>query len=276
MDDFIQVSQEQSVPIKTSNVQIRQDIKLKDSEEEIVEENGPINYKMERVPSGIIGLDELIAGGFEKNSTILIAGAVGTGKTLLSLQYLYKGAAEYDEPGVFISFEEDRESLYRHCAQFGFDFEKLEKEKKFRLLEFKPHQMTKIIQEGGGNVRDILRDLGAKRVVIDSITAYGLLFKDEYKRRDKVLEFFNALKKWEVTALVISEESPERVESQVGSIGFIADSIVSLYYQHDEERGIRVHSLEVVKMRGTKHTNKLLAMNFENNGIKVYPDVEVF
>ncbi len=230
----------------------------------------------QRVPTGINGFDELIQGGFERDSTVLLVGSAGTGKTIFSMQFLYKGATEFDEPGVFISFVEEKDSLYKHAFQFGWDFEKLEKENMFRLLFFKPHQVTKILEEGGGQIKDVLNEIGAKRVVIDSITSYALLFSDEYKRREEVLSFFSLLSKWGITSIVIAEDNPEEIEKKQGSIGFISDAIISMYYQHDEERGLRIHSLEVLKMRGTKHTNKLCAINFEDDGINVYPDVEVF
>ncbi len=229
-----------------------------------------------RVRTGVKGFDELIGGGFERESIVLVVGASGTGKTIISMQFLYKGITDYNEPGVLLSFEEERDQLFKHANQFGWDFEKLEQEGKFRLLVFKPHQVTKILEEGGGQIRDALAEVNAKRIVVDSITAYGLLFRDEYKRREKVLEFFNLLRKWGVTSLVVCEDSPKDVEEQEGSIGFISDAIVSLYYDQDSEKGIRVHSLEVLKMRGTKHTNKVCAVNFEEEGITVYPDVEVF
>ncbi|HPM86319.1 MAG: ATPase domain-containing protein [Candidatus ainarchaeum sp.] len=229
-----------------------------------------------RVKSGINGFDELIQGGFERESIVLVVGASGTGKTILSMQFLYNGAALYDEPGVFLSFEEDKNQLYRQANQFGWDFDKLEKENKFRLLTFKPHQITKILEEGGGQIRDALSEVKAKRIVVDSITAYGLLFRDEYKRREKILEFFNMLRKWGVTSLVICEDDPEVVEKEEGGIGFISDAVVSLYYDQDKEKGIRIHSLEILKMRGTKHTNKVCAINFEKDGVTVYPDVEIF
>ncbi len=229
-----------------------------------------------RVKTGIVGFDELIEGGFERESIVLVVGASGTGKTLLSMQFLYKGATEYNEPGVFISFEEEREPLYKHAMQFGWDFDALEKKNVFRLLTYKPHQVTKILEEGGGQIRDALAEVGAKRVVIDSMTAYGLLYKDEYKRREKILEFYSLLRRWGVTSIVISEDRPKDVEEEEGGIGFISDAVVSLYYEHDQEKGIRIHSLEVLKMRGTKHTNKICAMNFEKEGITIYPDVEVF
>jgi len=247
-----------------------------DDGKELVVERVNAGGDTTRAKTGITGFDELISGGLERESITLVVGASGTGKTIFSMQYLYKGVVEFNEPGVFISFEEDRDQLLKQANQFGWDFEKIEKEDKFRLLVFKPHQVTKILEEGGGQIRDALAEISAKRVVVDSITAYGLLFKDDYKRREKTLEFFSLLRKWGVTSLVICEDSPKDVEEQEGSIGFISDGILSMYYEQDAEKGIRIHSLEVLKMRGTKHTNKLCAMNFEAEGITVYPDVEVF
>jgi KaiC/GvpD/RAD55 family RecA-like ATPase len=246
------------------------------STDDLTDQRVVVDSDESRVATGIKGFDELIDGGFERESIVLLVGSAGTGKTLFGMQFLYQGATIYDEPGVFISFEEDKEHLYKHALQFGWDFAKIEKEDKFRLLFFKPHQITTILEEGGGPIRDALADVGAKRIVIDSITAYGLLFNDEYKRREKILEFFTLLRKWGVTSLVICEDNPAKVEKEEGSISFISDAVVSMYYMHDEEKGLRIHSLEVLKMRGTRHTNKLCAINFENEGIVVYPDVEVF
>ncbi len=229
-----------------------------------------------RVPTGIKGFDDLIEGGFERNSIVLIIGTAGTGKTLLSMQFLYEGVTKFNENSVFISFEEGKDSLYEHALQFGWDFEKLDKEDKFRLLFFKPHQVTKILEEGGGQIRDALSEINAKRVVIDSITAYGLLFRDEYTRREKILEFFNLLSRWGITSLVVAEESPRNVETEEGSIAFISDAVIAMNYNQDLEKDTRVHSLEIIKMRGTKHTNKVCAIGFDDDGLRVYPDVEVF
>jgi circadian clock protein KaiC len=284
MDEIIEPKQDpiQIVenPVKTEKELVEENQEFPErtvNEEKLEKDKASIDLQnKERVPTGIKGFDDLIEGGFEKDSSVLLVGSAGTGKTLFSLQFIYEGVTKYNEPGIFISFEEEKESLYKHAMQFGWDFKKVEQENKFRLLFFKPHQVTKILEEGGGQIRDALKELGAKRVVVDSITAYALLFTDEYKRREKVLEFFNLLGKWGVTSIVIAEASPEEVEKEEGSIGYISDAVISMYYRHDEEKGIRIHSLEILKMRGTKHTNKLCAIDFEDKGLVVYPDVEVF
>ncbi|MFH1255987.1 MAG: ATPase domain-containing protein [Candidatus Diapherotrites archaeon] len=231
---------------------------------------------IERVPSGIIGLDELIEGGFEKGSTVLITGGAGTGKTTFALQFLYFGAKKFKEPGILISFEESRQSLYKHNKEFGWNFEELEREGLFQILEFKPHQVNKLMQEGGGQIKDAIKAMNAKRLAIDSITAYSLLFHDEYQKRENILEFFELLKKWGPTSLIISEMPPKIAEVKEGAEGFLTDAIISLYYSKKEDKDVRVHSLEILKMRGTKHTNKVCALTFEKDGIVVYPEVEVF
>jgi len=239
-------------------------------------DNSKNEDSIKRVPTGITGLDELIEGGFENGSSVLLVGSAGTGKTLFALQFLYEGAVKYNEPGVFISFEEDKHSLYRHSSNFNWNFKKLEKEEMFKVMKYKPHQVEKLMEEGGGTIRDAIRKMGAKRLVIDSITSYGLLFKDDYQKRENILSFFDLLYKWGCTTLVISELPPKLAEVKEGSVGFLTDAIISLYYSKEENKGVRVHSCEILKMRGTKHTNKLLAIGFEPEGIVVYPEVEVF
>ena len=207
---------------------------------------------------------------------MLLVGSAGVGKSLFGLQFLYNGAKSYNEPGIYISFEEGRDSLYRHSSNFGWDFEELERKNLFRILEYKPHQVEKLMADGGGTMRSAIKEVGAKRLVIDSITSYSLLFKDEYQKRENILELFEYLKKWNCTSLIISELPPKVAEVKEGSVGFLTDAIIALYYSKHRESEERAHSLEILKMRGTKHTSKVLALQFENKGLVVYSDVEIF
>ena len=226
-------------------------------------------WGIRRVPTGIHGLDALIDGGFEEGSAVLIVGTAGTGKTLFGMQFLYEGAKNHDRPGIYISFEEERSSLYRHSAAFGWDFEALEKKGLFRVLEYKPHQVERLMKEGGGPIRDEIKDMGAKNLVVDSITSYRLLFKDEYQKRENILDFFEMLNRWGCTSMIISELPPKIAEIKETSVGFLTDAIISLYYMKYGKAAERIHTCEILKMRGTKHTNKVLELKFEKDGLKI-------
>ena len=228
-----------------------------------------------RIKTGIEGFDELVEGGIEAGSSALIVGSAGTGKSTFALQFLYEGAVKFNEPGIYISFEETGDSLKRHALRFGWDFAELEKRNLFRIMEYQPHQVEKLMGEGGGPIRDLVHAINAKRLVVDSITTYSLLFRDEYQKREALLKFFDLLKKWGCTSFILSELSPKLAEEQEGSVGFLTDSIISLYYQPTGENSVRVHTMEILKMRGTKHTNKVCVINFDKNGLKIYPDIEV-
>lgn len=225
-----------------------------------------------RIPTGIPGFDELIEGGLEEKTNTLLQGYAGTGKTTFSLQFLYQGAVQFNEPGVYLSFAESKDSIFRHALNFGWDFYALEQQGLVRHLFYKAHQVNKLLEEGGGAVRDAIQEIGAKRLVIDSITAYGLLFRDEYKQREALLVFFDFLVKWGCTSLIIAEEISTEKEGTAGEIGFLTDGIVLFYYSkvEDENGNIhRKHKLEVLKMRGTNHYNGVMDMHFSKNGVSV-------
>ncbi len=231
------------------------------------------NYTIDRIKSGIPGFDNIVEKGIRKNSAIMVRGGTGTGKTIFGLQYLYAGATEYDEPGVFISFAESKEAIYQHGVVFGWDFAALEKKDKFVFIKYAPHEVVKIMEEGGGTIRDTMEAIGAKRMIIDSITAYALLFESEYRSDESVLNLFEMLRKWNCTTIVTSEKSvyPSEVDSE--RLGFLTDGIINFYYLRN---GItRLRALEVVKMRDTDHSTKICLFDIGNKGIVVKPDAKI-
>ncbi len=228
-----------------------------------------------RVPTGIPGLDGQIEGGFEEQSVVLVAGDSGSGKTTFTLQYLYNGAAKFNEPGIFITFEEKKRDLFRRALRYGWDFVKLEKEKKLAVLEYPPHEIDRFLSEGN-LIEDIIRDLGAKRLVIDSITSFALLFENEYKRRQGMTNSLNTLKKWGCTTLLSSEAHvmPNGELKSRFELSFLSDALIYLY---NLRRGdSRIRAFEIMKMRGTNHSTTIAPMSFEKNGIVIYPDQPVF
>ncbi len=229
---------------------------------------------IERIPAGIDGLDNLIEGGFVKNSTIMVRGGTGTGKTIFCLQYLYKGAVDHSEPGVYISFSESEETIYQHGISFCWDIEALVKKNMFVVARYEPHEMVSMVAEGGGSLRDIVESTGAKRIAIDSLTAYRMVFENEYKANESVLELLEMLRKWDVTAVVTSEFPVTPDSEDGGKLGFLTDGLINLY--HLREDAHRLRTLEIIKMRDTNHSQSTNLFTIGKDGLKVVKELKHF
>ncbi|MFH0927582.1 MAG: ATPase domain-containing protein [Candidatus Micrarchaeota archaeon] len=228
-----------------------------------------------RTPSGIPGLDELCEGGFERQSTVLVLGGAGCGKSIFLTQFLYSGASFYDEPGIFLSLEESRERIRAHASQFGWDLKALEDEGKLAILNYKPHEMRKLSEEGGGMIWDTITEIGARRIAIDSLSSYVVFFGTQYEAREAQLTLFDMVGKWKCTT-VFSGEAVGNVstKSQFG-MEYLSDAVIAMHRpKHDNSRG---RAIEIFKMRGTNHSNKICPYDIlPNEGLVVYPKEEVF
>ena len=185
-------------------------------------------HELERVPTGIKGLDDAMAGGFIKGSMNLVAGSPGSGKSIFAMQYLVNGAKEYDQQGVYITFEERKEKLLQYLDNFGWDLKKLVADKKIDILEQSPVDIKKATaKELLGLKFKIVKELKAKRLVIDSMSAFSLLFQDDFEKRTAHIQLFEMLRDWGVTALLTAEYDVEDHKSM--PLDFEVDSIVWLY-----------------------------------------------
>ena len=176
--------------------------------------------KIERVPSGIPGLDDMMSGGIPKGRVVLIVGGPGTGKTIMSAQFLVAGIKKYNEAGLFITLDESRDHLTREMATFGWDIPGLERDKKWAFTdisptekvggETKPKRLTVGKREFSmesvmDNVRAGVRSVGAKRLALDPITSLVFQFPDIIQRRTVILELVEALSSTEATAIITTE-----------------------------------------------------------------------
>src|SRR3989344_4162946 len=175
---------------------------------EILKKSSERNIKPSgRVPLGIKDFDNLINGGFIKKSTNLVVGRAGAGKTIFAIEFLVNGIINYGEPGVYITFEEKKEKLYNDMIEFGWDLKKLENDGKFAFLEYTPEQVKKVLIEGGGIVESLITKMKAKRIVIDSISSFALLYQDELTRKEAALALIALIDNWGCTAVLTSEET---------------------------------------------------------------------
>ena len=229
----------------------------------------------ERVPTGIEGLDDLCEGGFERGSSVLALGEPGSGKTTMMTQFLVNGALNHGEGGVFLSFEETKESIIRHSASFGWDLNALEKQGAVAIINYKPHEVKRLAEEGGGLIWDTISSIGAKRLAIDSLTSYAMLFESLYQAREAELLLFELLRKWKCTTLLSAEGiNTEKMRITTG-MEYLSDGVILLH--HPRYQSGRYRAIEILKMRGCKHSEKLCPYEFvEGEGIRVHPGETIF
>ncbi|GFO97942.1 hypothetical protein ig2599ANME_2153 [groundwater metagenome] len=140
----------------------------------------------ERVSSGIDGLDEMLGGGFPSGHVVVVIGDSGTGKTTLVLQYIMEGLLN-NEPGLYITIEEEKESLIATARAYGWDLEKYIKENKLALLKLDLSDIKTTARRIKSELPEIIKTFGTKRVVIDSITLFSMMFDDVTERRIRLV-----------------------------------------------------------------------------------------
>jgi len=223
-----------------------------------------------RKSTGIAKLDELMEGGYKESSINLLEGDPGSGKSTFALHYLVAGI-NAGEKAVYVSVEESRKSFSENMARFGFRIDEYEKTGMFLFYECTAQRLKDFLDKGSLGIEQDIIQMRAKRVVIDSISAFVLNYDSEARQRSAVQRLFEKLKSWDVTSLVISESSQDY--SPFG-LTYIVDGWIKLYYRKIGSE--RVRTLEVLKMRGTKHKTAEVVYRIEDNGINIYPNERVF
>ncbi|GAB4452001.1 MAG: ATPase [Anaerolineae bacterium] len=225
---------------------------------------------MERVKTGIHGLDEMLSGGFLPETANLVEGAPGTGKTTLGMQFIYNGATQFDQPGLILTFEEFPRQYYRDALSFGWDFKALEAQNKLRVVMTSP-EVTKLdLQRVNGQVERMAAEIGAQRILIDSLSHFERMTTDPIELRGLVFEFINALKRLNFTC-VLTRENPallgEPGDVEDSGLAFVVDSYILLRYVEIESA---VHkALLVLKLRGSNHDKEIREFTIGPDGMEV-------
>lgn len=223
-----------------------------------------------RIPTGIDGLDTLIEGGFLRGDIILVAGSSGSGKTIFSTQFIYYGAAQYGENGVYATFEEDAKTLKRNMLKFGFDLEKLEQQKAIKVID-----LESLKGEGlSANIQfilDALDDIGGKRLVIDSLTAFLTACLEKFEYRALMHLLYKMLKTQEITTIMTCSVPMGVATLGIGVEEFVADSLILFENVVD---GIELKTKFLIrKMRGTNHSRKYHDVMITDKGLQILPFV---
>jgi circadian clock protein KaiC len=234
--------------------------------------------RLAKCPTGIRGLDEITDGGLPQGRPTLICGRAGCGKTLMAMEFLVRGAVQYDEPGVFMSFEETAEELIQNVASLGWDLEALIAGKKI-AIDYVHVEPSQIQETGEYDLEALFIRLGyaiklidAKRVVLDTIEVLfgGLL--DDAIVRSELRRLFVWLKDKGVSAIVTAE-SGNNTLTRHGLEEYVSDCVIRLDQRMiDELSTRRVH---IVKYRGSKHGTNEYPFLINEDGIAVLPITSV-
>jgi circadian clock protein KaiC len=225
-------------------------------------------------PTGIRGLDEVTQGGLPQGRPTLLCGSAGCGKTLFGMTFLYNGVVEYDEPGVFLAFEERPKDLIKNVGSLNYDIERLIAEKKL-AVDHVELERTKIAESGEYDLEGLfirlgfaIDSIGAKRVVVDTVETLFSGLENELLLRSELRRLFEWLKSKGVTA-VITGERGEGTLTRYGLEEYVADCVILLDNRvHDQ---LSTRRLRIVKYRGSAHGTNEYPFIIDQQGITVMP-----
>jgi circadian clock protein KaiC len=227
-----------------------------------------------KAPTGIPGLDEITNGGLPRGRPTLVCGGAGCGKTLLAMEFLVRGALDYDEPGVFMSFEETEEDLVENARSLGFDLQRLSARRRL-LLDHVRLERTELTETGEYDLDGLFIRLGhaidsihAKRVVLDTIELLFTGLSDAAVLRAELARLFRWLKMKRVTAIVTGERAGDHL-TRHGLEEFVSDCVILLDQRVTDQSATR--RLRILKYRGSGHGGNEMPFLIDDHGVSVLP-----
>src|SRR5256886_5395030 len=240
--------------------------------------NGPKSAsaatRLPKCPTGIQGLDEITGGGLPRGRPTLVCGGAGCGKTLLAAEFLVRGAVQFGEPGVFMSFEETEAELKGNVALLGFDLASLVLRKKI-LLDYVYIERSEIQETGEYDLEGLfvrlshaIDSIGAKRVVLDTLEALFAGLPNEAILRAELRRLFRWIKDKGVTAVITAERGREQL-TRHGLEEYVSDCVILLDHRVCDQ--IATRHLRVVKYRGALHGTNEFPFLIGDEGLSVLP-----
>jgi circadian clock protein KaiC len=226
------------------------------------------------IVTGIKGFDKLVGGGFKPGKKILLSGTPGTGKTIFALEYLYNGAQNFNECGMYISFEENVDNLKKQALQFGWDMDALEKKGMIKFVSISATEVS------GNTIKELIEmaeKMKARRLVIDSLSTLSFITPATYISLNEITDitikrfiytFINDLRKLKDTATLLISQTTEGKLSRDTVSEFICDGIINIAYE--SLGGEYSRSLTVRKMRETANDEDVHPLEISKNGIVVH------
>jgi len=231
---------------------------------------------MGMIKTGISGLDEMLLGGIPEGHTVAIMGSPGTGKSTFVLQFIHTGL-QTGENCVYISLEESEANLIKTALIYGWDLKPYIENKKLTLVNLNTLNFKAMITRFESDLPKLLTSFKIKRIAIDPITLYEMLFDTESERRDHLFNFAQVIKETGITAVMTSEISQKNpYYSKFGLIEYITDGVIVLRQVRQADLGAVTTFIEVLKMRHIDHSKEIKPYSITNGGIVVHSGSGVF
>jgi len=228
-----------------------------------------------KCPTGIGGLDEITQGGLPRGRPTLVCGGPGSGKTLLAMEFIVRGVLDFDEPGVFMAFEETSEELTQNVASLGFDVADLVHRRKM-AIDYVHVERSEIEETGEYDLEGLfvrldsmIQQTGAKRVAIDSLEALFAGLSNEAILRAELRRLFRWLKDKGITAVITAEQGREDNLTRHGLEEYVSDCVIFL--DHRITNQVATRRLRIVKYRGSAHGTNEYPTMIDESGLSVLP-----
>lgn len=237
----------------------------------------------ERIPTGIKGLDDMLGGGLPSERCVLVCGGPGSGKTIFGIQFLYNGVTNYGETGLYITLDESPSKLSKDMAAFGWDLERLQKDRKLVIVDASPirtipanvkvgnfsiHKKDFSMLSLAHIIKTKAQELHSKRLVIDPITMFVLQYPEITERRNAIVNLFEGLTDLGTTNLLMSELRVNIPEREIQPEEFLSDGV--LVFHNFVNGGRIVKAIQIEKMRGISHDYELRPYKIVKHGIEVF------
>jgi KaiC/GvpD/RAD55 family RecA-like ATPase len=230
---------------------------------------------IELTKTGIDGLDDILNGGIVRNSTTLVSGNPGAGKSIFGLQYIYNGVEMFDERGIYLSFEENEEDLRQAAESIGFEnWQQHVDEGNVKLYDKRVLLRENDFSAALDILLDDLDDDRYQRLVLDSLTMFQLFFENEREKRTYLLKFTDILRENGLTTLMTTEQGTVFPETEIGLENFLTDGNIYLL-QTPTESGVNRY-IWVAKMRKQNINTDIFPIEITQGGITVHQKASAF
>lgn len=232
---------------------------------------------VKKLQTGIKGFDEMLEGGIPLGRSMLVTGGSGSGKTVILSEFLYRGATMFDEPGVFVTFEERPEDIKKNVKNFGWDYDSLIEQNKLTFVDVSPDEAKEVGQEYDLSpllvrIKDAIKKTNAKRAVIDGLESLFQQLSNKYAVRGIIFQISNEFKKLGVTSLITAEKAGNGdVLSRYGVAEYVADSAIDMDTEIGQNKILR--TIIIKKMRGVGYRTGKVNFDITYDGLRIFPKI---